>query len=519
MLIASLLFFLPPVYRISGDLESTVVVRLYPSFSFEERGKSPDLRSLGRRAVNNRKPAVKEDNSEQAPSDDNKIQELPEKPVQETAVDSPEQRLDIAVKSEASESEEKPLQNEMDSAENKADKEESKPVLKEEAYQISQAIEKQDVPVKDKETSTPSQPRKPDSSNNIAMPEDTAAAEIVKSVPPAAEGVYVQTDKEPESHIVQQAMVLKTKEDTPDKTPKDAVKADKSSLAQGQDSTGAKIKKETTNKPPLKKSLSADAAKAVKEGSGTEKPVITIRDILNSPVFFMPKTIASGSVNDDTASGGDALSSALKTEPSNGAAGEDKTAKTSEHLLPIMPEIIKSQEPNAGNQNIGGVVVIEPMVKGDLKLEITVVEGSLKGLKVTAVYKEYPKNRRNQPMSKSEVRRARRIIEPAVVNHGDNISIYIISETGEGVYDFMIESEGKAAKAGFVLKIYEQKDNMAVKSLGELTVMNKTLIARILMPEGILWDDDSYFSGDMEDSESFTKFNKDSGLIWREYKE
>jgi len=38
------------------------------------------------------------------------------------------------------------------------------------------------------------------------------------------------------------------------------------------------------------------------------------------------------------------------------------------------------------------------------------------------------------------------------------------------------------------------------------------------MPEGILWDDDSSFSGNMEDSESITKFNAETGVVWREYK-
>ena len=51
----------------------------------------------------------------------------------------------------------------------------------------------------------------------------------------------------------------------------------------------------------------------------------------------------------------------------------------------------------------------------------------------------------------------------------------------------------------------------------ELSV-GQTEIARLLMPEGILWEEDSSFSGTIEDSDSVTKFNSDSGLVWKEYR-
>ena len=37
------------------------------------------------------------------------------------------------------------------------------------------------------------------------------------------------------------------------------------------------------------------------------------------------------------------------------------------------------------------------------------------------------------------------------------------------------------------------------------------------MPEAILWDDDASFTGSLEDSESTTKFNAQTGLYWKEY--
>ena len=59
--------------------------------------------------------------------------------------------------------------------------------------------------------------------------------------------------------------------------------------------------------------------------------------------------------------------------------------------------------------------------------------------------------------------------------------------------------------------------NPIVKELGKQALARKTVLCRILMPEGILWSDDQEFTGNMEDSESVTKFNTTTGLMWKEY--
>lgn len=43
------------------------------------------------------------------------------------------------------------------------------------------------------------------------------------------------------------------------------------------------------------------------------------------------------------------------------------------------------------------------------------------------------------------------------------------------------------------------------------------VLVKVLMPEGILWNDDAAFTGSLQDSSSTTKFNAQTGLYWREY--
>lgn len=54
--------------------------------------------------------------------------------------------------------------------------------------------------------------------------------------------------------------------------------------------------------------------------------------------------------------------------------------------------------------------------------------------------------------------------------------------------------------------------------MAEREISGKTEVARLLMPEGILWEDETAFSGTIEDSDSITKLNAESGLVWKEYR-
>ena len=48
---------------------------------------------------------------------------------------------------------------------------------------------------------------------------------------------------------------------------------------------------------------------------------------------------------------------------------------------------------------------------------------------------------------------------------------------------------------------------------------HKQLIVKFILPEGIFWDDESYFTGAIESSDSVTKFNDTTGIVWKEDKE
>lgn len=153
-------------------------------------------------------------------------------------------------------------------------------------------------------------------------------------------------------------------------------------------------------------------------------------------------------------------------------------------------------------------------VYGDLKL---VVAGTDQ-LKYRALFKAFPKHRRDRPMTKSESAREQKVVS-LVLRTVDNSTEVIIKSTLEGIYVLFAEPDGQeAVTTNFSLKLYEATSRAKAKNLGRKTVSGKTIVARVLMPEGILWDDEAAFTGSLEDSDSVTKFNSETGLMWKEYR-
>jgi hypothetical protein len=163
--------------------------------------------------------------------------------------------------------------------------------------------------------------------------------------------------------------------------------------------------------------------------------------------------------------------------------------------------------------NNAGKGMVAASLHGDLKL---VIAGD-PAIRVTVSFREFLKSRRSRTQSRFEARNQKRV-QPIFARNGEQAREAVIGTAREGVYTFVAEPEHAApAKGSFTLKLYESGARERVVSIGTRSISSKTILARVLMPEGILWEDDSAFSGNMEDSESTTKFNTQTGLYWKEY--
>ena len=153
-----------------------------------------------------------------------------------------------------------------------------------------------------------------------------------------------------------------------------------------------------------------------------------------------------------------------------------------------------------------------PLFRSDLKL---VIFGATQP-EITVTFVDFSPSRRDKPLSRTESRRDTKII-PLITNSRDTVQEIVILTAKSGVYTITAESATNSADVSISLKLYEGTARTSVRELGKHSLANKKVLVKILMPEGILWDDAAAFSGSMEDSEGITKFNTDSGLMWREY--
>jgi hypothetical protein len=204
---------------------------------------------------------------------------------------------------------------------------------------------------------------------------------------------------------------------------------------------------------------------------------------------------------------------------STGGDGKIAMEKRSEPPPTVKPVAVDKPVEKAPSQSTGPKGIFAPPLAGDLKIEITGPEELLKAVKISVIFREYPKTRHNRPMTKANSRNFRELT-PKTARVAKNTLQAVIEIAGEGVYEFRDLSEtASPGEASFSIKIYENSGRAKTKSAGTRKIGNKGSIAKVLMPEGILWNDDSAFSGSMEDSESITKFNSETGLTWKEYRE
>ena len=136
-------------------------------------------------------------------------------------------------------------------------------------------------------------------------------------------------------------------------------------------------------------------------------------------------------------------------------------------------------------------------------------------LTVTATFVSHPASNRGRPLTKREAKQVRTVV-PATVRPAEGMVESIIRKAREGIYTFIVEpADGGRHIASVALKFDEDQDT--ARPLGTKSITGKTVVAKVLMPEGILWNDETYFSGTIQDSEGITKYNADAGLVWKEY--
>ncbi|HEY6872537.1 MAG TPA: hypothetical protein VI298_07430 [Geobacteraceae bacterium] len=364
-------------------------------------------------------------------------------------------------------------------------------------------------------------------------PPSPAPEEEVKPSPAVAEPLSPETEPEPEMSLPVETPPVQPAEA---KTEPHEKVAAKESPPPAEKVLAVEKKSEAKTNPPvdkteIPKAVNPAPAPAATPPPASASPVISRTTPLpnEKPQVPVQQTVAKiapapqappAAPRKETAAA-PAPATSPQSVPAPGIAGGERKASAEKRIEPSpgKPAVADKPVEKPPAQSTGPKGIFAPPLAGDLKIEITGPEEALKAVKISVNFRAYPQSRHNRPMTKAQSRNIR-VLTPKITRVAKNTLQAVIEIAEEGVYDFEnLSDHAGPAKAAFSVKIYENSGRARTKSAGSRMIGDKGSIAKVLMPEGILWNDESAFGGSMEDSESITRFNVETGLVWKEYKE
>lgn len=354
-------------------------------------------------------------------------------------------------------------------------------------------------------------------------PERHAEADEVKPATSPPEPLLPEPEPEPEMRIPAQAPLPQTAGIKPESGEKVEAAGketeEKKGAPTGKEETGETAAVRAPTAPETKQPATAVVETPSREAPAQDrKPPATIPPEASKDATPPPEVVRALPKGEITPS--PALPSQTSTLP--GIPGVARTAVTEKRTEPALngkPRADEKPAEKSSEQPVGTNGIFAAPLSGDLKIEITGPEEALMGVKISVIFREYPKTSHNRPMTKATARNFR-AVTPKMVRTSKNTLQAVIEIAGEGVYDFRnLSDTGSSDQVAFTVRIYENSGKAKTRPMGVRRVGVKGSIAKVLMPEGILWNDESAFSGYMEDSESITRFESETGLIWKEYKE
>lgn len=162
--------------------------------------------------------------------------------------------------------------------------------------------------------------------------------------------------------------------------------------------------------------------------------------------------------------------------------------------------------------------LLAPPLIGELTFELVSPLMVQRGVKVAVLFRDFPKSKRDRPIPKAEARRMIPLDPKVMVVAGKNTLRVVVDKVGEGICYLRVEHEHPTpVELSIVVRLYEGAPRARTKHLPIRMTRNNETILKVLMPEGILWEDSDAFTGSLENSDSMTRFNTDTGLIWKEY--
>lgn len=169
-----------------------------------------------------------------------------------------------------------------------------------------------------------------------------------------------------------------------------------------------------------------------------------------------------------------------------------------------------------------GIPVPDVLLLRDIKIEVLSIDTEMSGLLFSLFRKAHPmEDRKIDSGKQKEVDIAAEREEVPASGSSGSKKLFSVAKAEKGVYTFVIKNKvQRAHDVSVVFRLFEGKTGERIKEFKAVQLLpDAVLKLKFILPEAVFWDDEYYFTGTIESSNTMTKFNDRTGLIWKEEKD
>jgi hypothetical protein len=169
-----------------------------------------------------------------------------------------------------------------------------------------------------------------------------------------------------------------------------------------------------------------------------------------------------------------------------------------------------------------GIPVPDILLSKDIKIEVILDNAEAPDVSFNLLSNTHPMDKkRNEPEKYNKLDTNEEREETDIGGAVRLKRIFSIEKADRKTYIFEISNKGpNSYEADILFRLFEGKKGGRIKEYKTVKILpNLTLRYKFILPEAVFWDDEYYFTGKIESSNSITKFNDKTGLIWKENKD
>jgi len=266
-------------------------------------------------------------------------------------------------------------------------------------------------------------------------------------------------------------------------------------------------------KSEAKKTASAPPPTLAKEDRETSLEAQSGSEVVPSVAITKGETIH---IKDEGGPLADILTTGKNIMPPQEGSLLKKEEIKQQTMVEVKPETKEEKKPTLG------IPVSDVLLAKDIKIEVFFHDTEISSVISHLFKKAHPMAHKKDDSEKpKEVDGIEEKSETYIVDTPRVKRSLSVSKAEKAMYIFVIENKGgKACEADVVFRLFEGKAGERIKEVKPLELSTHAVVKfKFILPEAVFWDDEYYFIGTIESSDTLTKFNDKTGLIWKEEKD